>query len=386
MPLLRLVRFPSVAEWYERDSAGLGEEVMYRLRKKSSSATSTIICNGKVMQVQHNLYDALLHLRQKQPVDYWIDAICINQRDPQERSGQVQMMGRIYRSAALVTVWLGTLPASLVKDLDIFIGALASQSDDTGEQEPPPLTQQWAMHKFIAMSPDTGLPDMSSENLSIVASAVDVFFWPAAYLFSRRWFSRLWVIQEMCLAREIVFFLGDREISPKQLATAIEVSEKAAELIGGWSLSRIPQWTSLIKKVPAFLHNGGITWTIEQWLEKCRGRKATDTRDLVYAGLSLMDPKTLSIDRHLQLRVPDTSGYERASEVRDTSEIWAVLHADYNVGASDVLLNLAACLLSRPGGLNTLFAQVLRFRNMPFFETQDAKWKIYTGRCFAVAE
>jgi hypothetical protein len=37
----------------------------------------------------------------------WIDAICINQQDNEEKDHQVQHMGEIYRNAKLVVVWLG---------------------------------------------------------------------------------------------------------------------------------------------------------------------------------------------------------------------------------------------------------------------------------------
>ena len=37
----------------------------------------------------------------------WIDSICINQADEAEKSGQVQMMGDIYRRARRVIIWLG---------------------------------------------------------------------------------------------------------------------------------------------------------------------------------------------------------------------------------------------------------------------------------------
>lgn len=40
----------------------------------------TIICNGKPTKVFPNLYDALAQLRQKRSGEYWIDALCINQR------------------------------------------------------------------------------------------------------------------------------------------------------------------------------------------------------------------------------------------------------------------------------------------------------------------
>lgn len=38
---------------------------------------------------------------------YWADAICINQGDVGERSAQVAMMGKIFRSSAYVLAWFG---------------------------------------------------------------------------------------------------------------------------------------------------------------------------------------------------------------------------------------------------------------------------------------
>lgn len=41
------------------------------------------------------------------PIGNWIDATCINQEDIRERSAQVGMMDRIYKSCGLCTIWLG---------------------------------------------------------------------------------------------------------------------------------------------------------------------------------------------------------------------------------------------------------------------------------------
>lgn len=41
------------------------------------------------------------------PRTIWIDAICINQQDLEERASQVKMMGQVYRTASTVRVWLG---------------------------------------------------------------------------------------------------------------------------------------------------------------------------------------------------------------------------------------------------------------------------------------
>ncbi len=41
------------------------------------------------------------------PTYLWVDAICINQSDPDERGHQVRLMDRIYSEADCVSIWLG---------------------------------------------------------------------------------------------------------------------------------------------------------------------------------------------------------------------------------------------------------------------------------------
>ena len=53
-------------------------------------------------------------MRLTTPADYlWIDAICINQEDDDEKSSQVSMIFEIYSVAQSVVVWLDedTFPA-----------------------------------------------------------------------------------------------------------------------------------------------------------------------------------------------------------------------------------------------------------------------------------
>lgn len=58
--------------------------------------------------VTDNLYAALRRLRwTDRPRTLWIDALCIDQENMDERSQQVQLMGTIYRQAKRVIVWLG---------------------------------------------------------------------------------------------------------------------------------------------------------------------------------------------------------------------------------------------------------------------------------------
>jgi Heterokaryon incompatibility protein (HET) len=59
-----------------------------------------IYSGNEYIEVTRNLHDALVHLRDvENPRTLWIDAICINQRDSQERSQQVGIMRQIYKQS-----------------------------------------------------------------------------------------------------------------------------------------------------------------------------------------------------------------------------------------------------------------------------------------------
>lgn len=48
----------------------------------------------------------------------WINSICINQKDEDEKASQLALMGRIYKMSAKTAIWLGRAG----KDLDSKIG------------------------------------------------------------------------------------------------------------------------------------------------------------------------------------------------------------------------------------------------------------------------
>jgi hypothetical protein len=81
-----------------------------------SSLSFTIQVNGRSMQVGENLHDFLVVAAERfaeEPL--WIDAICINQGDMEEKRVQVQKMGKTFREAIEVLVWLGN--SSHIADL-----------------------------------------------------------------------------------------------------------------------------------------------------------------------------------------------------------------------------------------------------------------------------
>jgi hypothetical protein len=70
----------------------------------------TIICNGQQVPVGFNLYEALHYIFIESdiaPKLIWIDAICIDQSNVEERSVQVKQMTSVYIHAKHVMIWLG---------------------------------------------------------------------------------------------------------------------------------------------------------------------------------------------------------------------------------------------------------------------------------------
>jgi hypothetical protein len=68
----------------------------------------SITIKDQSLDVTANLYTALLHLRDRSLERIlWIDAICIDQNNLEERCQQVQLMAMIYSKAHSVLVWLG---------------------------------------------------------------------------------------------------------------------------------------------------------------------------------------------------------------------------------------------------------------------------------------
>jgi hypothetical protein len=127
------------------------------------TATTAITINGAVFNVNHNLGVALPYLRQHTtPMVFWIDAICIDQTNKNERNHQLRLMGRVYSSATTVLVWLGVETEESDTTMDL-IAELANL---------PPRT------------------DYKSSRSPIQRS-----------LLARPWWSRVWIVQEVSLAR-----------------------------------------------------------------------------------------------------------------------------------------------------------------------------------------
>lgn len=83
---------------------------------------------------------------------------------------------------------------------------------------------------------------------------------------------------------------------------------------------------------------------MNQWLQLVKGRQAPDSRDFVNAGLSLVREDDLLIDQSIYAKNESHGGIRP----------WPKLDVDYTLSTTEVLLHLAACVLSKPGGVKLL--------------------------------
>jgi hypothetical protein len=76
----------------------------------NSNDTIPIVCNGLHVPVTRSLESAMRRFRTPSGSTarlLWADAICINQKDDEEKGKQVGRMGEVYMNASCVLVWLG---------------------------------------------------------------------------------------------------------------------------------------------------------------------------------------------------------------------------------------------------------------------------------------
>jgi hypothetical protein len=155
---------------------------------KPDTNSREIKIDQRIIIVRDNLYWALCYLRRKNDLrTFWIDALCINQVDISERSHQVAQMGDIYHQAARVVAWIGKpdRPSSESDPDKIAVAAefLYQMSENSIAKFVPSTRLDRYYHKY---------PDHYTK-------------WKALEsLCSRGYWSRLWIVQELVLASDLL--------------------------------------------------------------------------------------------------------------------------------------------------------------------------------------
>ncbi|VUC25546.1 unnamed protein product [Clonostachys rosea] len=193
-----------------------------------------ILVDELPVRVPKNLYDAILALRPSdEPLIIWIDFLCIDQADNEEKSWQVRLMGDIYRQTEQVFAWLGPAENESDSVIDYMNSILALV--DVLDTERKPRIRRHVWQNLLSETPESALDRSyvaftASDGTIKIESRIDMnnLFYlingsrgqggPISIaalksLLTRPWWGRIWVMQEIALSKSAVFVCGTKRIS-----------------------------------------------------------------------------------------------------------------------------------------------------------------------------
>ncbi|RDH39438.1 HET-domain-containing protein [Aspergillus welwitschiae] len=224
----------------------------------SDKRSRKITLNGCVFSVTENLYVALLHLRNRQLERLlWVDAICIDQDNWDEKAKQIPLMRTIYAQAQDVIVWLG-------------------EAYEDGDK-----ALNWI--RCIDEEKDISIGEYQEACLKLL---------------QRAWFRRIWVLQEVGVAQFIYVMCGSVQIKGHVFCEGLRksgLSSRFQALVGPVAF--------LIRSAldrPKYEPNSRGSLTIGELLGMYCSHDATEQHDKVYALLGLSaDPITDALTPNL---------------------------------------------------------------------------------------
>ncbi|KAH7134441.1 heterokaryon incompatibility protein-domain-containing protein [Dactylonectria macrodidyma] len=265
-------------------------------------ALESIKINGCQLSIRTSLLAALIQMQHDlDPSTYfWIDAVCINQSDVNEKSHVVQHMRTIFERAQGVYAWLGgpvpdtsVSPGNhLIQQLS-FLGRLFwDASPEKYHIENKDTTREILLKCWPTMAYMFQLP-IGQGGFSIPAYQA---------LCEREYWTRIWVLQEVHLAREIDFHIGDQKISLKLLSGAFALLQALQKHLFAMAphdqalqtpqmhdfmhevtpfpqMHRLVIYTSLYPSEILSLRIAMTNFCIKDMIS---GARATDPRDMIY--------------------------------------------------------------------------------------------------------
>jgi hypothetical protein len=174
----------------------------------------------------------------------WVDAICINQRDEREKSHQVRAMDKVYSNAVAVSAWLGLHRA--------------------------PSWMQWR---------EADVKTLESSNWFLFENVLEIA--------ERAYWSRMWIVQELVLARRIRLHVSDRSFDFNDLAWA------AKDMLKSDDAEDLRQLLAYVEARD--FDNIDTQKPLHELLLRFKDCRCSDPRDNVFALLSLVNEEDKNI-------------------------------------------------------------------------------------------
>ncbi|OBT64927.1 hypothetical protein VE03_05679 [Pseudogymnoascus sp. 23342-1-I1] len=298
------------------------EALSYVWGKKTDQTAELIFCDGHPISITPNLGKALRYLRfPNQPRYMWVDALCINQEDAEERGRQVRNMRLVYKHAARVVVWLGFKTPGV----ELAFG-LAQRMAKSGDL------------------PQIGSPDVS---VDMTDDDLETAILYLSELFDREYFSRIWCVQEVVSSKICIAKCEDLEMNFIDiLSTTPYIIGRRGQIFSGKPLEF---WNAIALnnlKRTSFTEVEGSIGSLLTILAGTRDFKATDPRDKLFAIFGISNE---GLQPHLARKL---MGDQNSFTVR--------LHRTVSKGIHDFFTSLSDDVESiRPRGLKTDYTKDL---------------------------
>ncbi|KAI0848327.1 HET-domain-containing protein [Daldinia vernicosa] len=315
----------------------------------------TIFLEDEPFQVTKNLFRALLQFRELELPDdviftdeyFWIDAICINQEDVEERSQQVRRMPEIYGSGQTI-VWLGPVNRTLqINPRKKSLQNAGSPKFQISYDEAIEIL----FEKVRSMGKEW---EPADDNYNLIISINEIF--GRAYravmivledILSRPWWVRLWTIQEARLHMSPLVFVGHHNVRLEKLTTFYSyfVEENKSLVISPGS-RRIETLTTIdILYICGEPRTLGLGEVFDRILTAADIKESTDPRDQVYGLLGIL------------------------KNLKEEEELPDELLPNYHLSYSETYWAYAAFLFQSAGDLKLLECDLNELQGVPSWVT-----------------
>ncbi|KAL0940316.1 het domain-containing protein [Colletotrichum truncatum] len=255
------------------------EALSYTWGKPTDESRDYIWLEGHPLLIKPNLEDALRSLRLPNlSRRLWIDALCIDQSNLDERARQVQYMRLVYKHATRVIVWLGlktvgTHEAFLAAERLARIREFTFPTNGLTNAPSDPDTIQAVVNSMVEDLPETWLTHLDE-------------------VFQRPYFTRCWCVQEVVASTWAIAKIEDEEVSFFDLiASMLMYIQGKGEIAFDkpWEL-----WSKvlMVRQPNNVSSNPEVEGSIGKFLDTLdltRTLQATDDRDKVFSLFGICD-------------------------------------------------------------------------------------------------
>ena len=235
--------------------------------------------NGRHFRIRINLWNLLWHLRERGESRFlWVDALCIDQENLEERNFHVQRMSKIYEHAEKTFVWLG-LPSEDLRQVRVleFIHQMAQSCPKPQQQQ-----QQQAPDagSGARMFRDKYLTEALSQRWTNVLEVCRATYW-----------TRTWIIQEFIQASQVEVLCGAAKLDLQDFEDVVRtIRSLTTETATSTGLPSFVQ--QFIQTIPFRLTSRRIAHTastLEDLLSEFYDSKCAERRDKIYGILGIAD-------------------------------------------------------------------------------------------------